>query len=165
MGASPDIRKGEPMNVPTPSGGHRLLEKLSGTWEGEESMHPSQWDPQGGVAIGRNRNRVTLGGFALVSDYEQERDGAITFTGHGVYTYSPGEDRFSLHWFDSMGTPPEVFEGGFDGDVLTLAHGGPGMHARMTYDLSAAGTMKGMMEMSPDGATWKLLFEAGYRRR
>jgi len=152
------------MNMPIPSDGHRLLERLSGTWQGEETMYPSQWDPEGGVAIGRNRNRVGLGGFALVSDYEQERDGSITFTGHGVYTYSASEDRFTLHWFDCVGSPPEVFKGVFEGDVLTLAHGGPGMHARMTYDFTEDGVMKGMMEMSPDGAEWKVLFEAVYKK-
>ena len=152
------------MNMPTPSNGHLLLEKLSGTWEGEETMYPSQWDPRGAVAIGRNKNQLSLGGFALLSDYEQERDGSITFTGHGVYTFSPNEDRYTLHWFDCMGSPPEVFVGGFDGDVLTLAHGGPGMHARMTYDLATAGIMKGMMEMSQDGVEWRVLFEAVYRR-
>ncbi len=153
------------MDMPTPSDGHRLLKKLSGTWEGEETMYPSQWDPKGGVAIGRNEHKLSLGGFVLISDYQQERDGTITFTGHGVYTYAPNEDRYHLHWFDSMGSPPEIFVGGFDGDVLTLAHGGPGMHARMTYDLSTPGIMKGMMEMSPDGAAWKVFFDAVYKRR
>lgn len=152
------------MNLPVPSEGHRRLEKLDGTWVGEEIMHPSQWDPEGGSATGRNRNRVSLGGFAVVTDYEQVRHGEISFTGHGVYTYSPEEDQVTLHWFDSIGSPPEVFRGGFDGDVLTLGHGGPGMHARMTYDLSEGGIMKGTMEMSPDGEDWKLLFEAVYRR-
>ena len=152
------------MDMPKPAAGHRLLEKLAGSWEGEEKMHSSQWDPKGGVAIGRNNHRFSLGGFALLADYEQERDGAVSFTGHGVYTYDPKEDRYSLHWFDCMGSPPELFVGGFDGDVLTLAHGGPGMHARMTSDFSTPGTMKAMMEMSPDGAEWKVLFEAVYKR-
>ena len=152
------------MDMPKPSTGHVLLEKLSGSWEGEETMYPSQWDPKGGVALGRNKHRLSLGGFALISDYEQERGGAITFTGHGVYTYDPKEDRYSLHWFDSMGSPPEVFVGGFEGDVLTLAHGGPGMHARMTTNLSTPGIMKGKMEMSPDGTEWKVFFEAVYKR-
>ena len=152
------------MNMPTPSAGHLLLERLSGSWEGEETMYPSQWDPNGGIAIGRNRHVLSLGGFTLLSDYEQERDDATTFTGHGVYTYAPTEDRYYLHWFDCMGSPPEVFIGGFDGDVLTLSHGGPGMHARMRYDLSTPGVMKGKMEMSPDGTEWKVLFEAVYRR-
>lgn len=152
------------MEPPAPSEGHLRLGELAGTWVGEEIMHPSQWDPNGGVATGRNRHTLALGGFALIADYEQERDGVITFTGHGVYTYSPDEDRYSLHWFDSMGSPPEVFVGGFEGDVLTLGHGGPGMHARMTYDLSEPGTLRGAMEMSPDGQDWKLLFEGVYRR-
>lgn len=152
------------MEMPKPSPGHLLLEKMAGSWEGEETMHPSQWDPKGGVAVGRNKHSLSLGGFALLVDYEQEREGAVTFAGHGVYTYEPKEDRYTLHWFDCMGSPPEVFIGGFEGDVLTLAHGGPGMHARMTYDLSTSGTMKGMMEMSPDGKNWKVLFEATYKR-
>ena len=63
-----------------------------------------------------------------------------------------------------MGSPPEVFVGRREGDVLTLAHGGPGMHARMTYDLSSPRTMRAMIEMSPDGNDWKVLFEATYKR-
>lgn len=153
------------MGMPKPTPGHLMLEKLAGFWEGEETMLPSQWDPNGGVAIGRNKHELSLDGFALISDYEQERDGAITFTGHGVYTYDPEEERYSLHWFDCMGSSPEVFVGGFEGDVLTLAHGGPGMHARMTYDLSTPGAMKSKMEMSSDGEDWKVLFEATYKRR
>ncbi|MCP3998418.1 MAG: DUF1579 domain-containing protein [bacterium] len=91
-------------------------------------------------------------------------DGAIMFTGHGVYTYDPKGDLYTLHWFDCMGSPPEVFVGRFDDDVLTLAHGGPGMHARLTNDFSTPNTMKRMMEMSPDGNAWKVLFEAVYNR-
>ncbi len=151
------------MKMPAPSEGHLKLEMLAGFWEGEETMHPSQWDPNGGNAIGRNRNEIGLNGFALTSQYEQEREGVITFSGHGVYTYDPQEDRYSLHWFDSMGTPPEVFVGGFEGDVLILTHGGPGMHARMTSDFSTPGIMQAKMEMSPDGKDWKLFFEAVYK--
>ena len=152
------------MNMPKLTDGHRFLTRMSGIWEGEETMYPSDWDPKGGVAFGRNENTIRLGGFALISDYEQKRNGSITFSGHGVYTYSAKEDRYVLHWFDSIGSPPEVFTGGLDGDVLTLGHGGPGMHARMTYDLSVNGILKGAMEMSPDGISWKVLFEAVYRR-
>ena len=34
----------------------------------------------------------------------------------------------------------------------------------MTSDFSTPETMKGMMEMSPDGQDWKVLFEATYKR-
>lgn len=153
------------MQMPKPGPGHSKLERLAGFWEGEETMHPSQWDPKGGTAIGRSTNRLALGGFALIHEYEQERDGAITFTGHGVMTFNPKEEQYALHWFDCMGSPPEIFTGRFDGDVLRLSHGGPGMHARFTYDLGEAGRMKTRMEMSADGTDWKTLFEGRYSSR
>lgn len=152
------------MDMPRPSAGHRQLEALAGEWTGEETMHPSAWDPQGGVAEGRTRSRIALEGFAVVTDYEQRRDGVRTFSGHGVFTYDPKADRVSLHWFDCMGSPPEVFTGRFEGERITLAHGGPGMHARLVYDLGSPGEMTTRMEMSPDGAAWSTLFDGQYRR-
>jgi hypothetical protein len=151
------------MDMPKPGPGHKRLEMMTGTWEGEETMHPSQWDPKGGTATGRTRTWLALGGFAAIFDYDQERDGKITFTGHGVTTFDPKQDVYVLHWFDCMGSPPEVFTGRFEGDVLTLAHGGP-MHARMTYDYRQAGKLASKMEMSQDGSDWKTLFDAVYTR-
>ena len=153
------------MEMPKPSEGHRKLEKIAGQWEGEETMHPSPWDPQGGKATGRIKSRVALSGFALINDYEQERDGKVTFTGHGVFTFDPQEDLYTLTWFDCMGVPPEVFKGRFDADVLKLAHGGPGMHVRLTYDVGEAACLKTSMEMSQDGKTWNRLFDARLKRR
>lgn len=152
------------MEMPKPTTGHTKLEKLAGHWEGEETMHPSQWDPKGGTALGRNKNRLALNGFALINDYEQERDGRITFAGHGVMSFEPKSELYILHWFDCMGSPPEVFSGRFDGDRLTVAHGGPGMHARLTYDLTDPEQMMSRMEMSRDGTKWNTLFEGRYKR-
>ena len=101
----------------------------------------------------------------MPSIQSQQYASAITFTGHGVMTFDPKGERYTLHWFDCMGSPPEVFVGDFDGDILTLAHGGPGMHARMTYDLSVSRQMRTKMEMSEDGATWNTLFEGRYSVR
>ncbi len=153
------------MEMPKLTSHHRKLEKLVGRWNGVETMHPSQWDPKGGSALGRNDYRLALNGFALISDYEQEREEVITFRGHGVMTYDPNESRYVLHWFDSLGSPPEVFTGNFDGDVLTLAHGGPGMHARLTYDLTRPRTLGARMDMSPDGEEWATFFECDYERQ
>lgn len=152
------------MSMPAPTPGHLRLEALAGRWEGEETMHPSQWDPEGGTTAGRTESRIALNGFALINDYEQERDGNITFAGHGVWRYDPGEDVYELYWFDCLGTPVEVFRGGFDGDVLTVSHAGPGMHARLTYDLSEPRVLRSKMEMAPDGSEWSTLFEARYTR-
>lgn len=152
------------MEMPKPSAGHRRFEMLAGTWEGRETMYPSDWDPQGGTAVGRTRSRLAVGGFALVTDYEQRRDGAVTFAGHGVYTFDPKKGIYTLYWVDSIGSPPEVFEGGFAGDVLTLGHGGPHGDVRLTWNLSDADRMVSKMEMSKDGKTWKALFDAEYQR-
>ena len=152
------------MEMPKPSPGHVRLEKLAGRWEGEETMYPSQWDPKGGTAVGRTTSRVVLNGFALIGEYEQERNGVITFSGHSVFTFEPGEQLYSLHWFDCLGTAPEMFTGRFEGDILTVAHGGPGMHARMTYDLTDANHLAMKMEMSQDGTSWKTLFDGRYHR-
>ena len=150
------------MEMPKPTDGHAMLERLAGNWEGDEEMPPSQWDPAGGTAVARMNNRMGLTGFALIGDYEQERDGVITYSGHSVWTYDPEEALYSLHWFDSMGSPPERFTGRFDGDVIVMAHGGP-MHARMTNDLSG-GELRMQMEMSQDGETWMRMFTGVYRR-
>jgi Protein of unknown function (DUF1579) len=152
------------MEMPIPTDGHRRLEKIAGQWEGEEKMYPSPWDPKGGTAVGRIKSRVALSGFALINDYEQEREGAITFSGHGVFTFNPKEELYTLTWFDCMGSPPEVFKGRFEGEVLTVAHGGPGMHARLTYDLSVAGQLATSMEMSPDGSAWNRFFDGRFKR-
>jgi hypothetical protein len=94
------------MQMPIPSDGHRKLEKIAGQWEGEEMMHPSPWDPQGGKATGRIRSRVALSGFALIYDYEQERDGKITFTGHGVFTFDSKDDLYTLDMVRLYGRAP-----------------------------------------------------------
>lgn len=152
------------MEMPEPTSGHRKLEMLVGRWRGVETMHPSPWDPEGGTATGLNDFRLALNGFALITEYEQERGGVITFRGHGVMTYDPDDARYVLHWFDSMGSPPEVFTGAFEGEVLTIGHGGPGMHARLTYDLTRSGVLGARMELSEDGENWATFFECDYER-
>jgi hypothetical protein len=81
------------MEMLKPKRGHLRTEKLAGNWEGGEKMPPSQWDPKGGIAVGRTKSRLALNGFALISDYEQERDGVITFTGYGVLSFEPISER------------------------------------------------------------------------
>jgi hypothetical protein len=164
LGDQADFNRENIMDMPKPTPGHARLKALAGNWVGEETLPPSQWDPKGGTAIGRTNSRLALNGFALITDYEQERNGTVVFSGHGVMTLDPETALYSLHWFDVMGTPPERFQGRFDGDRLVVSHGGPGMHARLSYDLSDPSLMKSGMEMSADGVTWNTLFDGRYRR-
>jgi hypothetical protein len=73
------------MEMPTPDEHHEKLSVLAGSWVGEETMYPSPWDPAGGGARGFIEARMDLHGMFLVSDYRQERGGAVTYRGHGVY--------------------------------------------------------------------------------
>jgi hypothetical protein len=151
--------------MPKPTEHHQKLNKLVGQWKGEEKMYPSQWDPKGGMAMGHNHARVSLDGFAVVADYHQERDGQVTYQGHAVWTWDAKENCYTMHWFDSMGSPPEVFKGNFDGERLTVSSHGAAMHARMTYDFSQGSKLKSKMEMSPDGESWNTLFDAEYVKK
>lgn len=153
------------MEMRPPTDKHRRLGRLVGQWEGTEHMAPSQWDPTGGTAIGRNAIRSALDGFAIISDYEQERDGRITFRGHGITTYDSAADRYVMHWLDVMGGPMmETFTGTFEGDEMVLTKDPLPMAARLTWDLSREGLMHSRMEMSQDGVEWATLFEAEYER-
>lgn len=70
--------------------------------------------------MGRVRKRLALDGFAVVQDYEQERNGSVNYRGHGIFIYDAAQECYVLHWLDSLGMPPNEFRGGFEGDVLTL---------------------------------------------
>ena len=153
------------MEMPKPTEHHEKLKKLAGQWQGVEKMYPSQWDPKGGTATGHNHARVSLDGFAVLADYRQERDGATTYMGHAVWTWDAKENCYNMHWFDSMGSPPEVFKGNFEGERLTVSSHGAAMHARMTYDFSQGAKLKSKMEMSADGANWNTLFDAEYEKK
>jgi hypothetical protein len=91
------------MEMPKPTTHHGKLEKLAGTWVGEEKMNPSPWDPKGGAARGVMEARMDLDGFYLVGDYRQERDGKVTYRGHGVYGYDAKKGDYTMYWFDAMG--------------------------------------------------------------
>ncbi|TDJ31320.1 MAG: DUF1579 domain-containing protein [Gammaproteobacteria bacterium] len=150
---------------PRPTAAHRKLEKLVGSWRGREIMKPSPWDPEGGEAIGYSEARVVANGFVVTGDYRQERDGVETFSGHAVYTWDPEREEYVHHWFDCMGSPPEVFRGHFDGDVLILEGKNPMGSVRSTVDFSQPDKMLVYYEMSTDGENWDCLFEGIYERQ
>lgn len=152
------------MTMPKPTVAHRQLERLVGTWRGEERLYPSPFAPQGGVAVGHVWNRVALDGLAVIEDYEQEQDGATAFRGHGVFRWDENERSYSLHWFDSMGMPPSEFRGELADDVLTLVAAGPEGMVRAIWELRRADQYVYRMQVSPDGANWFPFMEGTYVR-
>jgi len=152
------------MEIPRPTAAHRRLKKIAGTWKGTETLSPSPWDPKGGTATSVVENVLSLDGFAVVQEYTQVRDGAVSFRGHGVFAYNAHEECYLMHWFDSMGTPPKVYRGNFEGDVLKLTGTFPGGVSRVDWDLGSEGEYSFRMEISPDGAAWQPLIVGRYTR-
>lgn len=150
------------MEMPKLTAAHRQLERLIGRWAGEEKIHPSPFDAQGGKAIACLENRLALDGFAVVQDYEQEKNGAVVFRGHGVFRWEAMQQCYEMHWFDSMGLAPTVFRGNFTGEVLKLTSQSPQGYSRATFDFGTKGHYEFLMEVSPDGQQWFPFMEGRY---
>ncbi len=150
--------------MPRPTDAHRALEALIGRWQGEEIMHPSPWDPVGGAAIGMTHNARALDGFAIVQDYQQIRNEAVSFSGHGVFRFDAQSSHYELHWMDSMGGPPSLFTGTFDHGILLLQQRMSGGFMRAQWDLRHAGVIRYRAEISGDSTQWAPFMEGNYER-
>ena len=145
---------------------HRRFEKLAGSWIAEETLAPSPWDAKGGSAVGKIEARIGLGGFFLLADYVQERDGKVTYQGHGVYGYDAKNQRFTMHWFDNMGGSAEQPSyGAWDGDRLVFQSQSEQGHGRYTYTFLGEGRYRFTLEGSTDGKSWSQFMEGNYRRK
>jgi Protein of unknown function (DUF1579) len=154
------------MDVPKPGDAHQKLAALIGEWAGEETLHPAPWDPAGGAASARVTNRWAVDGFAVLQEYEQSRNGQVTFRGHGVFWYDPRREEYVMHWWDSMAGTAGEYRGRFDGQRLTLGAPMPnGGQSRTTWLLTGPNAHDFLMEISPDGETWMPAMEGQYQRR
>ncbi|HEY5615999.1 MAG TPA: DUF1579 family protein [Bacteroidota bacterium] len=153
------------MNMPQLTEAHQQLQLLVGNWVGQEKINPSPWDPLGGPAIGRVKNKLALNGFAVVQQYEQERNGAVNFRGHGIFTWFEPEKCYMLHWFDSFGATPNVMKGQFEKNVLTLTSKGSFGHSKAVFDFSEDGQYYYRMDVSEDGTEWYTFMEGTYEKK
>ncbi|MFN7973494.1 MAG: DUF1579 family protein [Acidobacteriota bacterium] len=149
--------------MPQVSAEHRKLESLAGSWAGEETLFPSPWDAKGGTAMGRITARIDLDGFFLVTDYVEERGGKVSYRGHGVYGWDKGS--YTMHWFDSMGSPCNApAKGTWEGNVLTFQSESPMGKARYIYTFEDKDRHTFRIENSQDGKTWMPFMEGRYKR-
>jgi uncharacterized protein DUF1579 len=152
--------------MPKPTEQHARLQALAGTWVCEEKLHPSPWDPKGGSALGRIESKIDLDGFYLLSNYVQERDGKVTYRGHGVYGYDPATNSYTMHWFDSMGFPcGDPARGKWEGNRLVFQSASPMGHGRFSYEFAADGKYNFTLENSQDGKQWATFMEGSYVRK
>lgn len=149
---------------PKPGPRHERLYALVGMWEGAELLQPSPWGP-GGPAVGRFTNYVAVDGFFVLSNYIEEKDGEVTFRGHGVYGWDDIEKNYVLYWFDSMGlAPSRPARGAWEGDELVFLLDQPGAKVRYTHTFPREGAYVFRLESKRDGEEWKTLMEAEYQR-
>jgi len=151
--------------MPRPGAEHRaLIERMVGSWDAEERMLPSPWDPVGGTAEARIEAREGLDGFHVITDYVQRRNGGESFRGHGVYGWDASRERYTMYWFDSMGSDPGgPVLGTLEGDVLTFARDTPRGKSRYVYTF-AGDRYDFRIEASSDGETWTTFMDSTYRR-
>jgi hypothetical protein len=152
------------MEMPKPTDAHRKLKALVGTWQAEEKMFPSPWDPKGGTAVGHANNRLALDGFAVIQDYEQTTKGVVNYWGHGVFTWDPALQSYVLYWFDSMGIGQNVFQGSFDENRLTLSYKSDQGYTRASWEFTSDKSYAYKMEVSRDGNHWQPMMEGTYSR-
>ena len=153
------------MKMPEPLEYHKKLEAMVGEWEGEETMHPSPWNPDGAKATSRTSARLDLGGFFIVTDYHQQRAGAAAYRGHGLFGWDSEQKRYTMHWFDSIGNVPGAPAlGTWEGDTLCFQHEQRMGHVRYTHTFVDRDTYTFKLERSEDGQTWTPLTEGNYKR-
>lgn len=153
------------MEMPKPSEHHRKLAAFAGTWSGEETLHPMPWSPQPAKATSRSVNRLDLSDFFLLIDHEQTRDGHVTYRGHGIFGYDTRQQKYTMHWFDVMGSdpgPPAL--GTWEGDTLRFQHSHHMGHSRYTYRFENDRKYTMRIEMSQDGKNWMPFLDGTYRR-
>jgi hypothetical protein len=150
--------------MPQPSADHLKLHRLAGEWVGDETLSPSPWGP-GGPAVGRITGRVACDGAFVVADYEEEKDGRISFRGHSVFGWDSKRKVVTWYWVDSMGTPPaQAVTGQWEGDTLVLAQDFPEGRSRYTYRFEGADRYHFTIEGMRDGKTWETMMKGSYRR-
>jgi hypothetical protein len=153
------------MEFPKPGDAHKKLAALIGEWSGPEALSPSPWDPVGGTALGTVRNVWIADGFGVAQTYEQQRDGKVTFLGHGVFSYDPSTAEYAMRWWDSMGGNGAEYRGTFDGNTLVLGAPMPqGGHARTSWEITGPGSHTFLMQISQDGVNWVTSMEGRYTK-
>jgi hypothetical protein len=152
------------MEMPKPTAHHQKLSAFAGTWIGEEKVHPSPFDPEGGPANGTMTARIELDGFFVLLDYLQKRNDKVSYRGHGVFGYDTARERYTMYWFDTIGIDPGgPALGRLENDTFTFEMSSPmGFHRYSFRFTDEVHQMR--IENSRDGNSWTIFLEGTYHR-
>ena len=156
----------EKREMPRPGVEHERIGRLAGQWAGEEKMMASPQNPETFHTVARVNARMALGGFYLLVDYEQERDGQVIYRGHGVIGWDPKAGHYTQSWFDSMGGHSAVpATGPWEGDTLRLTHESRDHGCTRYLYVLGDGGYRMRIETSPDGHAWSPFLDGRYHKR
>jgi uncharacterized protein DUF1579 len=148
------------MEKPSPTEQHKKLEKLTGKWIGEETIQGSPHTTEK-TATGTFDFRVDLGGLFVMTDYVEKASGKTLLAGHGVIGWDAKKQTYTLHWFDTFGSPPGApGTGQWQGDTLRFHQEGSG---DTVFELADGGLIF-RIEMDVDGKGPKPVIVGMYRR-
>lgn len=142
----------------------QLTALFRGTWEGEETLYPSAWDPVGGSASGVWTVKPGVDGFCLLVDYAESRGGKVLYRGHGVHGWDAAAGCFLAYWFDNIGIMPQSgSQARLAGNRYTYQESNPMGFTRFTYEWPGS-DFTFRIERSRDGQTWSPMHDGRYRR-
>ena len=148
------------MEQPKPTEQHKKLERLVGSWVGEEKINgsPHTKEPS---ATGTFDFRMDLGDLFAIVDYVEQAGGNTLMAGHGVIGWNAKEKTYTLHWFDTFGSPPSVpGKGQWVGDALKFEQEGSG---NTIFELADGGLVF-KIEMPVGGKGMSPVIVGKYRR-
>ena len=148
------------MEQPKPTAEHKKLEKLEGKWVGEEMIQgsPHTTEPK---ARGTFDFRMDLGGLFALVDYVEKSGSKTLMAGHGVIGWDAKKKNYTLHWFDTFGSPPGApGTGQWENDTLKFHQEGSG---NTIFELADGGLIF-KIEMPVEGKGFKPIVEGKYRR-
>ena len=141
------------------------LARLVGVWTGDGEVFANPWGPAGRTT-GEWRFRLDGGGFNLIHDYREIRDGANVFEGHGVLTVDPETADWLWFWFDTYGFPPLApARGGWEAGRLSLAKSTPRGQARSVFTLDGDALEYAVETRLADAADFIPVSRGRYLRR
>lgn len=104
---------------------------------------------------------MDLGDLFMIADYVEKAGDKTLLAGHGVIGWDAKKKNYTLHWFDTFGSPPGApGTGEWENDILKFHQEGSG---NTIFELADGGLIF-KIEVDVDGKGSKPIIVGKYRR-